>query len=163
MKTTKIALTFCAAALFTLSASAFAQQGSVALRAIAEQEIEVVNDRGETEVRRVEAGKITPGDEVIYTIAYENLGDDAAENITITNPVPVHMTCTDLHEAGSMRITVSVDGGSTFDLAENLVVVEGDGTERPAKLADWTHIRWTLTDPLAPGAVGEVAFRAVLQ
>lgn len=155
----------CLTTILSLSAvaSPYAQGGSVALRAIAEQEIEVVNEQGETEVRRVEAGKITPGDEVVYSIVYENVGEAPADNVIITNPVPEHMSCLDVTDARSMRITASVDGGTNFDATGSLVVVEEDGSKRPAELADYTHIRWTLTDPLAPGAIGRVEFRAVLQ
>ena len=100
---------------------------------------------------------------MIYTVQYTNSGDDPASDVVITNPVPEHMTCMGIEEIELARITVSVDGGETFDLPENLTVVEADGTERPAETADVTHIRWSFTEPLPPGAAGAVAFRAVLQ
>lgn len=153
---------FLVAALLGL-ASTVQAEGSVALRATAEREVTVLSADGQPVIQRVEAGKITPGDEVVYTIAYANQSDDPAENVVITNPVPEHMACVAVPEASPLQLTLSVDGGATFDTPDKLVVIEADGTERPAKLSDCTHLRWTMTHPLAPKAEGKVEFRAVLQ
>jgi len=152
------------AAVAVLCASgALAAGGQVVLKAAAETEREVVADDGTVTLVRSEAARVTPGDEVIYTVFYENSGSDAATDVVITNPVPAHMACNEITEVDQVRITASVDGGQTFDLAANLTVVETDGAERPAELADYTHIRWSFTDSMAPGATGQVAFRAILQ
>jgi hypothetical protein len=60
-------------------------------------------------------------------------------------------------------VTYSVDGGESFDLPENLLVTGPDNTQQPADPADYTHVRWTLPDPVPPGAQGAVSFWALLE
>jgi uncharacterized repeat protein (TIGR01451 family) len=136
--------------------------GKLVLTTTAEEEIRTVNDKGETEIVRVAAEKVTPGDEIIYIIHYRNESAVPAAAVVITNPVPEHMTCRRVEDA-SARVTYSVDGGASFDTAENLTVAGPEGEARPATPADFTHIRWTLTEPVGPGGEGTVSFRAVLQ
>ena len=53
------------------------------------QKVEVsTDDAGATQRELVEATTVVPGDSVVYTITFENVGDQAAENVRITNPVP---------------------------------------------------------------------------
>ena len=134
----------------------------VEIETIAEVEIEVVNQEGETEIRRVTAEKVVPGDEVVYTIVYRNVGDEPAEALVITNPIPEHMAFSRLSEReGSDRILFSVDGGTTYDHPENLRIVEADGTVRAARPSDYTHVRWSV-ERLLPLATGRVSYRARL-
>ena len=60
-------------------------------------------------------------------------------------------------------ITYSVDGGGSFDVVGKLTVKDEKGDERAAVPADFTHIRWTITEPIDPGDTGTVSFRAVLE
>jgi len=136
---------------------------SVELRTVAETEIAVLDREGRPELKRVEASRVIPGDEVIYTIYYSNTGDEMADHVVITNPVPDHMT----YMAGSASgdgtaVTYSVDGGRVFDVPGELLVPNGAGGERLATPSDYTHIRWTLGAELAPNEEGLVGFRARL-
>jgi uncharacterized repeat protein (TIGR01451 family) len=140
------------------------QDGSIQLRTIAEVEVQILNEDGDVEIKRVEAAKVIPGDEVIYTIQYTNLGEQPAEDVVITDAIPEHMT----YQAGSASgestvIRFSVDGGKTYRAAGDLTVMGSDGQSRPATAADYTHIEWALQGPLAPTAEGSVSFRALLQ
>lgn len=160
----RIALLVLIAAL-TQAGAAWAQEaGGVVLQTTAEIEVEVLNESGQAEIRRVEAAKVIPGDEVIYTIHYKNIGTETADRVTITDPIPDHM----IYQSGSASgegtiIRFSADGGKTYDLPGNLTVADVDGKDRPAKASDYTHIQWSLTGPLAPKAEGSVDFRAVLE
>ena len=58
------------------------------------------------------------------------------------------------------EVTFSVDGGKTYSAPEKLQINGADGKMRPALAGDYTHIRWTVNGPLAPGAGGSVSFRA---
>jgi uncharacterized repeat protein (TIGR01451 family) len=139
-------------------------EGMIELTAVAEIEQEFVNDQGEKEVRRVEANKVVPGDEVIYTIYYANVGAEPADDVIITNPIPEHMLFRGFMGDGTTVITtLSIDGGERYDQPDNLIVVNNDGQKRPAEPSDFTHVRWTLQEPLPPGAKGYVSFRAQLQ
>ena len=150
---------------FTASSIVYAQaKGSIELRMTAEQEIEVVNADGEKEMRRIEAAKVVPGDEVIYTIHYMNAGAEPADSVVITNPIPIHMMYKEGSASGEgTAITFSVDGGKTYDLPENLIILDSKGKERPATASDYTHVRWTLTGSLLPETGGNVSFRAILE
>jgi uncharacterized repeat protein (TIGR01451 family) len=140
------------------------QKGSIELRMIAEQEVEVIKTEGEKEVKRLPAARVVPGDEVIYTIFYRNLGAEMADSVAITNPVPAHMLYKDGSAGGEGTvITFSVDNGKTYDAAGNLKVLDADGKERPAMASDYTHVRWTLEESLPPAAVGRVSFAAILE
>jgi len=148
--------------LFLATSASGQGKGKLVLTTIAEEEVSKVNAKGEVEVVRVNAGKVTPGDEIIYTIRYTNESTDRAETVVITNPVPDHMRCSRVDDVAFATISYSVDGGATFGTPESLTVVDEDDTERAAKPSDYTHIRWTLTQPVAPGHQGSVSFRAVL-
>ena len=58
------------------------------------------------------------------------------------------------------EVSYSVDGGRSFDRAENLKVPGKDGEPRPAVAADYTHIRWRLKNSLKANSVAFVRFRA---
>jgi uncharacterized repeat protein (TIGR01451 family) len=140
------------------------EKGTVELKAVAEMEVEVINDEGQKEIQRVPAAKVVPGDVVIYTIHYTNNGDEAAENFVITNPVPEHMVyLPSTAEGENSDITFSVDGGNSYDKPENLTATDSEGKQITAKVSDYTHIRWSIDEPIAPGQTGSVNFKAQLE
>ena len=148
--------------LLSLPAAAVDKE-AVNLTSVAEVEVTVRNDKGEEEVKRVEASKahVTPGDTVIFTNAYANTGKEPATGVIVTNPVSEHMVYMDgTAEGKDARIEFSVDKGKSFGAPDQLKVKGQDGKEKPASAADYTHIRWTLSKPLAPGGKGNVSFRA---
>ncbi|MGQ0430564.1 MAG: hypothetical protein ACT4UQ_11590, partial [Gammaproteobacteria bacterium] len=55
------------------------------------QEIEVIGADGKPEHQRVPAATVVPGTEVFYVITYRNVGDQPADGVAITNPVPVEL------------------------------------------------------------------------
>lgn len=130
----------------------------------AEVQRTVLNDKGEQVVVMVHAAKadVVPGDVVIFTTTYRNLGTEATDpGLVIDNPVPEHMEYVEKSSAGNnMTITYSVDGGKSFDVPSGLYVTDKDGKRRKARPADYTSIRWTMVKPLAPAVVGTVSFRA---
>lgn len=140
------------------------QQGSIQLQSIAEVEREVFNEEGMKVLKRFLAGLVVPGTEVIYTNVYTNISDKIADNVVITNPVPEHMEYVEGSAGGdNTEINFSVDGGKGYEQPENLKLIDIDGKERRALANEYTNIRWTLRNPLQPGAKGEVSFRAKLQ
>jgi uncharacterized repeat protein (TIGR01451 family) len=105
-----------------------------------------------------------PGDEVVYTVTFTNVGDGAADNIQITNPIPTQMRYVQGSAFGPGTVVVySTDGGATYAQAEQLKVVDENGNERQASADDYTHIRWALNAPLAAGDQGFARFRAVVR
>lgn len=148
--------------LFALPLQA-AEKGAIELKSTAEVEIAVKNDQGVVELKRVPAAstKVVPGDTVIFTNYYKNLGEKPAEGVVLGNPVPEHMVyITGSAEGQGARIEFSIDRGKRFGLPETLKVKEKNGEERLATAAEYTHIRWTLTGAIAKGEGGSVSFRA---
>jgi uncharacterized repeat protein (TIGR01451 family) len=140
------------------------KKGDIELKALAEIEIEDFNEEGKKEIKRVPAVKVIPGEEVIYTIYYTNIGQKMTDNVAITNPLPEHMRYKDSSASGDgTAIVFSVDDGKTFDIPENLKVQDARGKEFPAVASDYTHIRWVLQRSLPLNAKGQVSFRAILE
>ena len=150
--------------LLLLGGNALAQQGTIKLEHKAEQWETVTDDNGAEQMQLVRATNVVPGQKVLFTIAYNNTGDQPAENVTITNPVPEHMAYVDDSAAGdNTSILFSVDGGESFAAASDLQVSNADGTQRPASTSDYTHARWIVGSDIAPGASGTVQFTATVK
>jgi len=157
-----------AAAAFAAGAQAQSPAtGGVQLVNVAQKEVEI-EEAGKRVRKLVEPGKMVPGDEVVYTISYVNKGARPAERVVVTNPVPQHTKMRGgSAEGANAEIVYSVDGGKTFAAPDKLTVsardAKGAPVTRPAVAADFTHVRWTLKEPLAPGASGYVRFRTVIE
>lgn len=140
-----------------------ATNGSIKVKSIAQIEKEVVGADGKKHITLVPADKAVPGTAVLFTNTFENIGSKEAGNIAINNPVPNNTE----YQAGSAygadsEITFSIDGGKTFAAPEKLKIKTEQG-EQMAKPSAYTHIRWSYQKQLAPGATGEVGFRAVIK
>lgn len=162
MKTIPVLMTLLLplAAALVVPADARAQDaGTLVLRAVAEVEVVVENPDGTRTVRREPAATVVPGDEVVYVLEYDNRGEEPADDVFITNPIPEHM---EFRHAGDspawVETVLSVDGGSVFAPLSELTVTDGAGRSRPAVPADCTHIRWNFRRSLAPGESGRVSY-----
>ncbi len=159
-------LAFPLAILLSLAAlpALAAEEGPVVLTLRAETEVTGADAQGKKVVKRVPVTTAVPGTAVIYTLSYRNRGATPAERVVLVNPVPQHMVYLEGSAFGpGAAIEFSVDGGKAFGPADSLRVKGPDGKQRPAVASDFTHLRWTLGQPLAPGASGEAGFRAVLK
>lgn len=138
------------------------EQGHLSVKTVVQKEEVVIDDAGERHTRLVPAGKVVPGDEVVYTVTFANVSDEPADNIVITNPLPAELTYVPNSAFGpGSDVVFSVDGGNTFAPADELRVVE-DGVERAATPDDYTHIRWLLRNTVVAGAQGIARFKARL-
>lgn len=146
-----------------LSVTAVAQeQNYLDVNTIVQKEEVTVTDEGETETQLVPVKTITPGERVVYTTTFRNIGEESAENVVITNPISESLTYLDGTAFGpGTVIEFSVDGGATFADASELTVIEND-VSRPATGEDFTHVRWVMQNELAVGAQGTARFTAVL-
>ena len=148
--------------VFFVAAGAHAQDGHLNVTTVVQKEEVTVDDAGNRATRLVDADKVVPGDEVVYTVSFANISGEPAENVVITNPLPAELTYVDGSAFGpGTEIQFSVDGGVTFAPPGDLVVADGD-IERPANGEDFTHIRWVMTNVIAPGSQGMAQFRARL-
>jgi uncharacterized repeat protein (TIGR01451 family) len=159
----KFLITISSALLFMLSVASVHAAADIRLKAAAEIEVPVVNDKGETELKRMPATKVIPGTEVIYTITVSNVGDQAADSAVVTDPIPENTTYVDRSAFGAgTKIAFSVDGGNSYDLADKLKVKDAAGNLRAATASDYTHIRWVLNFTLKPKDMAPVWFKARL-
>jgi uncharacterized repeat protein (TIGR01451 family) len=147
--------------LFTWTTVAAEQQLEV--ETVAQKEETVTRPNGDTEIRLVPAGRVIPGDKVVYTVTFTNVGGESADEVILTNPIDPALTyVTGSASGAAMDVDFSVDGGKSFGDAEALRVVGDDG-ERPARPEDYTHIRWTLVGALDAGATGVAQFAATVK
>jgi uncharacterized repeat protein (TIGR01451 family) len=138
-------------------------KGCIELKTTAEVEQEYVNEQGQKAKRLAPAGKVTPGNEVIWTITAKNICDKSADNIVIANPVPEHMSYVASSAMGvGAAITYSLDN-KEFKDAGALTVREADGSTRAARAEECRAIRWTYNAPFAPGATAFVRYRAIVK
>lgn len=159
----RITATLAFAALALVSPPGWANS-PIELTAKAEIEVQIEKDNGEIEIQRVPAGKVVPGNDVIYTITAKNTGGEPVADVVITDPIPEHMTYRiDTATGTDAAVTFSADDGATYDVPEKLVVVDEHGSVRAAAPSEYTHIRWKFTQELAPGASKSVRFYATLQ
>ena len=149
---------------FGLAHTAFAAGGAVELKSIVEVDKVTVNKDGTKETKRIEAKKVSPDSEVIYTTTFKNITDKPVSNIVINNGVPQHTRYVVGSATGTnTEITFSVDGGKTYTDEDKLAVTTKDGKVRPAVADDYTNIRWSYKGDLAPAQTGSLVFKAVVK
>ncbi|MBM0105045.1 DUF11 domain-containing protein [Steroidobacter sp. S1-65] len=107
--------------------------------------------------RMVPATRLAQGQVVYYTVRITNPTPVFANKVQVSQLIPANTTYV-VGSAGGPGADVefSIDGGQSFARAEDLKLP--DGTRAPPER--YTHIRWQLRNPLAPGATALVRFRA---
>lgn len=139
-------------------------RGSLEVQTVVEKLHEELDENGEVTTKLVAVDTAVPGDEVVYTVTFTNVGAEAAENIRITNPIPPQMRYVSGTAFGpGTDIEYSVDGGATWGEATALRINTQTGAQRLAEADDYTHIRWALNAPLEVGERSFARFRAVVR
>ena len=165
MKTHLAALALLAVAPLALGAPVSqAADSPIVVKTVAEKEQVVRLADGTTQTKLVPAQPVVPGDQVVYTVTFQNVGTEAATDVAIVNPVPEHTAYVPGSAGGpGTDVQFSVDGGRTYATADQLKVRGADGTERAATAADYTHVRWVLKNALTPGAIAFARYRVVVK
>jgi len=99
---------------------------------------------------------VIPGDVLRYVVIGKNEGNQPANGLTVTQPIPQQM----VYVMGSARtdknaqITYSINNGETFVTKPMIQVEQPDGSvvEEPAPAAAYTHVRWDFQEEIAPNA-----------
>jgi uncharacterized repeat protein (TIGR01451 family) len=144
----------------------------ISLVAEVRQEVEV--SPGRRVARLVPAQVLRQGQEIFYTVRIRNAAATPAQNVEVVQRIPQNTRYVPKSAAGpGAQVSVSADGGVTFGDEGQVIVTDqsaialmhapGDKSAltRPATASDYTHLRWRLRNPLAPGAVALARFRAV--
>ena len=101
-----------------------------------------------TLVKSVNTASTVPGKLLTYTVVYTSAGSTDAYNSVIIDPVPASTAYVSGSAVGpGTIIEFSHDGGISYDGLETAPV---------------THIRWTITTPLAPGDSGTLSFQTLV-
>ena len=125
--------------------------------------LQVEQGPGEGEARRwLPARRLSAGDDVHYTVRVRNPGKEAVTDVVVTKRLPYGVR----YEAGSAtgpacEVQFSSDGGVTFAVPDAPRGGSAKKNPRKTTLPDYTHVRWVLAKPLAPGATALLRFRAV--
>jgi hypothetical protein len=158
MKLSVFALSF----LLTGMASLSAQAEGLEARQTVEKIVAVTQADGSVEITYVPADRAAPGDELVHAVVYTNNAANAAEGVVLSMPIEASM----VYLEGSALtptadVTFSVDGRNFVSRSE--LVVNENGTPRPASAADVRAVRWALKAPIAAGATGKVSLRTALK
>jgi uncharacterized repeat protein (TIGR01451 family) len=108
--------------------------------------------------RMVPATQLAQGQVVYYTVRITNPTPVFANKVQVSQMIPANTT----YLAGSAGgpgadVEFSIDGGRSFAPAAELKLADGVTRAPPGR---YTHIRWRLRNPLAPGATALARFRA---
>jgi uncharacterized repeat protein (TIGR01451 family) len=135
------------------------------LELAAAKKIVEVDEQGKEIVKWEDTGNkavVVPGDILRYSLGSDNVGDKAADNLVLTQPIPAQ-TVYVLDSAASKNpaeITYSIDGGKSFVKEPTIEVTLPDGTieTKPAPPETYTHVKWNLTGAVNPEAGVEVTY-----
>ena len=142
--------------------------GAAASALTAEQkvykEVRTQSPSGEVIVTRGEAKLVTPGENVIYALEFENDKAEPAGDIVLTMPIPSDIAYIEgSAETQMASLTYSADNGDSFLPRDAVMTIDADGSLRPAKAEELTHIRWSVTEKIAPRQGGELSFKGRLK
>ena len=150
--------------LIALALSAVAAPSAMAHQATGPKPLVITAHNVTAEAARRDTKQLAhPGDEIRYSLVFTNTGPNPVKNVQFTDPVP-HGTVYVLGSATapqSTRIDYSIDGGKTYSEQPLIVAVEnGKTVQKPAPRENYTHVRWTVLESVAPGAQVTAEFRA---
>jgi uncharacterized repeat protein (TIGR01451 family) len=130
---------------------------------VAEVRENISTTPGREVFRFVPARLLEQGQVVYYTVRITNQTTVPLRNVAVVQPVPANTVyIADSASGPGANISFSIDGGHVFAPAAELMVENG-GVKSPAQPAQYTHIRWQLRNPLAPGATALARFRATFR
>jgi len=129
-----------------------------------------LNEQGEEQIVWQDLGTqatVEPGDTLRYQVASQNLGEQAAKDLVITQPIAPQM----IYILGSATtsngavITYSVDGGQTFVENPTIEVTLEDGTVevQPAPADSYTHVRWEAGQELTSEGNMTVGYQVIVR
>jgi uncharacterized repeat protein (TIGR01451 family) len=140
-----------AAVLLMTGSSVQAQQANSPLK------VSFTNITLQHDSARAKGGSTTalPDDTLRYVLAFTNTQERALRDVVFTNPIPAGLVLVSgsVKSTASTKVEYSIDGGHGYS-EQPMVLVEENGRKirRPATPDSYTHIRWTITGSIAPGA-----------
>lgn len=120
----------------------------------------VAGENGRPRIVLEEPKIVTPGDKLVFVLAWRNTSPAPASDFVVTNPLPAAVA---FQGAADERASVSVDGGRSWGNLAQLRIRESDGQWRNARPEDVTHVRWALKQAIPAGAQGKLSFRGIVR
>lgn len=163
-----LVLSFVLTGFFFLAGVSQSQQSSAKLdlKTTAEKEIKVTKD-GKSTTKRIPLDKANPGSIVVYTITYSNVGKGPILDAKIVDPIPSGVRyIADTAEGKDAEILVSIDNGRTWQVPPVMIEFrkpDGSLEKKPAPPDMYTHIKWAIKKPVAPGQSGQVSFKVTVK
>lgn len=114
------------------------------------------------------ASEVEPGQTVEYAINYENAGDSVLNDIVVTGPVPSFTSyiAQSAYTAANASLQVSIDGGKKFEsepVKRMVTDASGKTVEKIIPPSQYTHVRWSMKQPLTAGESQQFAYRSVVK
>jgi uncharacterized repeat protein (TIGR01451 family) len=148
---------------FSQPAARADEQSDIATELVAEVRENVSTTPGHEVYRYAPARMLEQGQVVYYTLRITNQSTVPLRNVAVVQPVPANTTyLADSASGPGAAGSVSVDGGKTFGPPE-VLMISVEGSTQLAHASQYTHIRWQLRNPLAPGAIALARFRATFR
>jgi uncharacterized repeat protein (TIGR01451 family) len=145
-------IALCVALVLPFMGSVAYAKPELTLKMSVEKEVIVV-EAGKKVLKLVSAQPSAPGDVLVYTLNYKNVGDEKATAVNVDNPLPkdTHYIAGSISGANA-KASGSIDGGKTFTPTDKI----------KADAAHYTTLRWTINEVL-PGQGGQLGFRATVE
>lgn len=157
----------CAAVLVLSAGMAAAEDPEIVLTVEVKEEVSVPDEKGNVQVVHREVEMADPGDVLVYTLTYKNVGNVPAREAVVNDAVPEGTILL----PGSVRgekasVSFSVDGGKTyvpFPAKLQVASMHGAPVDKPAPPEAYTNIRWTSRSPLGPGETRTATFKVIVR
>jgi len=149
------------AVMFAIPVTALAKP-DVVVNTVAEK-IVVETVQGKQVKKQVPATNADPGQVLVFTLNYQNKGNEKAINVKVDNPIPNNS----VYVVGSgfgknSKMIFSIDGGKTYKAPSLLTYEEtlanGKKVKRQASPEQYTHVRWVINE-IPAGTSGSVGFQ----
>lgn len=127
--------------------------------------ITVVNVTAEDTGRATDGagGASLPGDVLEYSLEFTNTQPGPVSDVVLNDPIPEGTVIVPGSVTASredVAVEFSIDDGASWSNRPTVEVVEnGETVTRPAPDTAYTHVRWTITGEVAPGAQVTARFR----
>jgi len=128
---------------------------------ITAEKVVVVDEDGKKVEKRMPATDVVPGDVLVYTLMFENKGDEVAKNVVLNDPIPTGTVyIADSVFGPGAEAGFSVDGKHFKKAGLLTYTIEQKGKKEVHKASpeEYTHIRWVIKEVPA-GKSGMVGFR----
>lgn len=152
-----------AAAAATVALAAAAQTPRVGVSVDVAREVVRTTADGRRDVVLEPVEVVHPGDVLVYTLRARNEGDGPAYRARIEDPIPEGtVLLPDSVELAGAETLASLDDGRSwvpFPAVRERTGEDGRTVREPVPADAYTHLRWTLGEPLAPGKAHAVRFK----